>query len=70
MRLHLLPFMSLRLFGGGGGVGGFASKKIKVIISAFLDPFYANSLFLYPLKTHKNLWFSHDFRGYRKRPVA
>ena len=26
IKLYLLPVMSLRLFGGGGGVGGFAAK--------------------------------------------
>ena len=27
-------------------------------------------LFLYPMKTSENLWFSDVFRGYRKKPVA
>ena len=35
-----------------------------------MDPFHANDLFLYPLKTSENLWFSDVFRGYRKRPMA
>ena len=34
------------------------------------NPFHTTSLFLYPLKTSKNLCFSDVFRGYRKRPVA
>ena len=57
MRLYLLPVMSLRLFGGGGGVGGFASKMIKVIIIAFFDPFYADGLFLNSREISENLWF-------------
>ena len=32
--------------------------------------FHATGLFLYPLKTLENLWFSGDFRWYRKRSVA
>ena len=35
-----------------------------------LDSFNATGLFLYPLKTLKNFWFSDVFKGYRKRPVA
>ena len=70
MRLYLLPVMSFRLFGGGGGVGGSASKMIQVIIIAFFDPFYANGLFLYSREISENLWFSHEFRGYRKRPMT
>ena len=31
-----------------------------------LNPFHAARLFLYPLKTSENLWFSQDLRGYRK----
>ena len=31
---------------------------------------HATGLFLYPLKTSGNLWFSDVFRGYRKMPVA
>ena len=49
-----------------------------IVISSLTDslfltlviPFYATGLFLYPLKTSKNLWLSDVFRGYRKRPVA
>ena len=33
------------------------------------NPFRATGLFLYPLKTSKNLCFSDVFRGYRKRTV-
>ena len=57
MRLYLLPVMSLRLFGGGGGVDGFASKMIKVIIIAFFDPFYTDGLFLNSREISENLWF-------------
>ena len=39
-------------------------KKLKV------NPLHATDLFLYPLKTSKNLWFTDVFRGNRKRPVA
>ena len=31
---------------------------------------HATGLFLYPLKTLENLWFSDVFRGYTKRPVT
>ena len=33
-----------------------------------INPFHATGLFLYPLKTSGNRWFSDVFRGYRKRP--
>ena len=33
-------------------------------------PFHTTDLFLYPLKTLENPWFSDTFRGYWKRPVA
>ena len=33
-------------------------------------PFHAIDLFLYPLKTSENFWFSDVFRGYRERPVS
>ena len=36
----------------------------------FINPFYATFLFLHPLKTSKNLWFSDIFRRYRKRSVT
>ena len=36
----------------------------------FINPFLPTCLFLYPLKTSENLWFSDVFRGYRKRPVT
>ena len=35
-----------------------------------LNPFHSTCLFLYPLKTSENLWFSDVFRGYRKRSVS
>ena len=35
-----------------------------------INPFHATGLFLYPLKTSVNLWFSDVFMGSRKRPVA
>ena len=35
-----------------------------------INPFHATGLFLFPLKTLENLWFSDVFRGYRKRTVA
>ena len=34
------------------------------------NPFHATGLFLYPLKTSENPWFSDVFRRYGKRPVA
>ena len=34
------------------------------------NPFHATDIFLYPLKTSENLWFSDVFRGVRKSPVA
>ena len=36
----------------------------------FINPFHQTGLFLYPLKTSENLWFSVVFRGYRKRSVV
>ena len=36
----------------------------------FVNTFHATGLFLYPLKTSENLWFSDVFEGYRKRLVA
>ena len=38
-------------------------------LNLIFNPFYAPSVFLYPLKT-ENLWFSDVFKGYRKRPVT
>ena len=35
-----------------------------------VNPFHATDLFIYPLKTSENLWFSDVFRGNIKRPVA
>ena len=34
-----------------------------------VNPFHATGLFLNPMKTSENLWFSDAFRGYKKRPV-
>ena len=52
-----------------------ALSKVNVYEKGFhfthlLKPFHATGLFLCPLKTSENLWFSDVFRGYRKRPVA
>ena len=33
----------------------------------FGNPFHATGIFLYPLKTSENLWFSDIFKGYRKK---
>ena len=38
-------------------------------IWSLINAFHVTDLFLYPLKTSENFWFS-VFRGYRKRPVA
>ena len=35
-----------------------------------LKPFHTNGLFLYPLKTSENPWFSVVFRGYRNKSLA
>ena len=35
-----------------------------------INPFHATVLFLYPLKTSGNLWFSDVFSGDRKRQVG
>ena len=34
------------------------------------NTFHATGLFLYPLKTSENLWFSNVFRGYTKRQAV
>ena len=39
-------------------------------VNSIVNPFHATGLFLYPLKTSTNLWFSDTFRGYGKRPVT
>ena len=39
-------------------------------VGNLFNSFFATDLFLYPLKTSENLWFSNNFRGYRKGPVA
>ena len=35
-----------------------------------LNPFNPTTLFLYPLKTSENLWFSGAFTGYSEIPVT
>ena len=35
-----------------------------------INPFHASVLFLYPLKTSENLWFSDVFRWYRNSTVV
>ena len=35
-----------------------------------MNPFHATGLFLYPLKTPKDLWFSDVLRGYIDRRVV
>ena len=37
--------------------------------SCVFNPFHVTDLFLYRLKTYKNLWFSDVLRGFRKRTV-
>ena len=51
----------------------FTSEGFKLQennLSYFLNPFHATGLFLHPLKTSENLWFSDVFRGYGKRPAT
>ena len=55
----------------------FFGSFLRIMSPAFIiffwklfNPFHATGLFLYPLKTSKNLRFSDVFRGYRKRPMA
>ena len=43
-------------------------ERPKILVG--INPFHATGLFLCPLKTSENLWFSDVFRVYRKRPVA
>ena len=46
-------------------------KQLRKYLShCRFDPFHGTVLFLYPLKTRKNLWFSHIFRGYWKISTA
>ena len=35
-----------------------------------INPLHATDLFLYPLRTSENLWFSGVYREYRNTPVA
>ena len=46
------------------------SKQLGMCNKMFLLTYVMPLFFLYPLKTSENLWFSHVFRGCRKRPVA
>ena len=39
-------------------------------MGCLLNSFLANGLFLFPVKTSVNLWWSDIFRGHRKRPVT
>ena len=50
----------------------FRQSTILAICSRFCSPEGVNAtvIFLHPLKTPENLWFSDVFRGYRKKPVA
>ena len=43
---------------------------VKIIFQSAINPFNVTGLFLHPLKTSKNLWFSDVFRGYRKRQMV
>ena len=46
-------------------------NTLQLIVCQVFNPLHLIGLFLYPLKTSVNLWFSGVFRGYyRKRPVA
>ena len=46
---------------------GWNYSNLKQPPRDVLNPFHATDLFLYPLKTLENLWFSDAFRGHRKR---
>ena len=54
----------------------FIDRQFRVFLNGnsskqcTINPFHANGLFLYPLETLENLWFSDVFRGYRNGPVA
>ena len=41
-----------------------------IFTEGLINLFHATCLFLYPLKTSENLWFSDVFKGYRKIIVA
>ena len=46
-------------------------NTLQLIVCQVFNPLHLIGLFLYPLKTSVNLWFSGVFREYyRKRPVA
>ena len=44
--------------------------KTLLEFDSSINSLRTTGLFLYPLKTSKNLWFSDIFLGYRKRPLA
>ena len=44
--------------------GNDCCKSFGKNIHVYINPFQANTPFLYPLKTSENLWFSDVFRGY------
>ena len=48
------------------------TNGMKQVINLYLllNPFQATCLFLYPLKTSKNLWVPDVFKGYTMGPVA
>ena len=48
----------------------YFNRLMELDTYSIINPFHANGLFLYPLKTSESFWFSDIFRGYRKRPVA
>ena len=41
-----------------------------IFTEELINSFHATCLFLYPLKTSENLWFSDVPREYKKRPMA
>ena len=44
--------------------------EVIQLVLVIINPFHATGLFLFPLKTSKNLWFPDVFKMYNKRPVA
>ena len=48
----------------------FSKYEELLGVNNYLNPFQANFLFLYSLKTSKNLRFSDVFRGYREGTLA
>ena len=51
-------------------VESISSRAVGLGRATLLNQFHATGLFLYPLKTSENLWFSDVFGGYRKRTVV